>query len=69
MIKFENKTNGRYYYLFFEKDLFDDVLVVVRGVVNYRPRRRVVCHGHHEIHKHAKRLCKIRITRGYTLVD
>ena len=69
MIKFENKTNGRYYYLSVEKDLFNDVLVVVRGGINYSPRRRVVCHGYNEIYKHVERLCKIRLTRGYTLID
>lgn len=71
MIKFENKNNGRYYYLIIEKDLFDDfILCVLRGGRNHRRIIRQFVHpDHEEINREIQRITRIRLKRGYTLVN
>jgi len=69
MIKFENKSNGRYYYLIVEKDMFDVlVLTVIRGGVNHR----IIMHFGYGckdiIRKEIERISKKRLQRGYVLV-
>jgi len=71
MIKFENKENGRYYYLMIERDLFDDfVLRIIRGGIY---ARRSICQykalSEDAIEKEIQRLSRIRLQRGYTLVN
>jgi hypothetical protein len=69
MIKFE-RDDGRFYYMSVEKDMFDDlVLLVVRG----GSRNRVVHRssvGHIEtIMATIIQLSRRRLQRGYTLVQ
>lgn len=70
MMMFENHANGRYYCLMIERDLLDDcVLVVIRGGLLARVTRRV-CHGSPaECQKKMQKMCKRRISRGYSLVN
>lgn len=70
MIKFENQSNGRYYYLSIEKDLFDDyVLCVLRGGRNHRRNvRQFINLDCKEIDKEIEKLSKRRLQRGYTLI-
>jgi len=69
MIKFENKTNGRFYYLSLHKDLLGDV-----GIrINYGGRhvcrvRFIACTSGLELQKQIEQLSKRRIKRGYSLV-
>jgi hypothetical protein len=42
MLKFENPTNGRYYYLYIERDLLNDmVLTIIRGGSRSRVVQRI----------------------------
>ena len=70
MIKFENKENGRYYYLSINRDLLNEfVLTIARGGRNIHLVRHLgyACIG--TIHKEIERLSKRRLKRGYTLVS
>lgn len=69
MIKFE-RSDGRYYYMSVERDLFNDlVLMVIRGGASAN-RRYSVCVGHvQDIMAELLRLCKRRLQRGYILVQ
>jgi hypothetical protein len=71
MIKFENKENGRYYYLSIERDLFDDyILCVLRGGRHHRRIVRQFVHVDNQaIQKEIQRLSRLRLQRGYTLVN
>lgn len=71
MIKFENKTNGRYYYLDVETDIFgDNMLSVTRGGRFNRGINYAVLAGSLDaIHHKIQEITKIRLNRGYTLVD
>ena len=71
MVKFENKSNGRYYYLVVETDLFgDNVLNITRGGAFFNRRNiRSVSGSMEEIQREITRLTKIRLQRGYTLVN
>lgn len=69
MLKFENPNNGRYYYIFKERDLLNDlVLTVIRGGNNTHVRRSIGFDCELAIHKEICRLSKKRIKRGYILV-
>lgn len=69
MIKFENKTNGRFYYLSIQKDLLNDiVLTIIRGGSNSRVVRNICYDSMESIMKELQRLMKRRLKRGYTLV-
>ncbi len=70
MLKFENKSNGRYYYISSSKDLFGDISIkVMRGSKSKNILKTIGCRSKkeafHEIHKIIKR----RIQRGYTLLE
>lgn len=70
MIKFENKENGRFYYLSVKKDLFDEwVLVIFRGGANSRVVRTFGFNCLYSIQNEINRIAKIRLKRGYTLID
>jgi len=71
MLKFYNQTNGRYYYMSIERDLFDDyVLNVVRGGISKRIHYNPFVHQDVEkVHGEIARLSRIRLQRGYTLVN
>lgn len=70
MIKFEHPTNGRYYYISVQKDLFNDMaIVVLRGGRNHRIIRTFGICSREAIDAEIKRLCKRRLARGYTLIN
>lgn len=70
LIKLENKTNGRFYYLLTQKDLFNElVLTVIRGG---HGRSVVIRYGYnckHRIEMEIIRLTKRRLRRGYCLIE
>lgn len=69
MIKFENRNNGRYYYLIVEKDLFDVlVLTIIRGGLNHRIVMHLGYGCRMAIGKEIERITKKRLQRGYVLV-
>lgn len=69
MIKFENKMNGRFYYLKVERDLLNDwVLTIINGG---HFSRRVSHFGFNNldiINRHIERITKRRLKRGYEIV-
>lgn len=72
MIKFENKSNGRYYYLYIQRDMLNDVvLTVVRGGRNVRVARNVsiLYDNRDSLSDEIARLSKRRIKRGYHLIS
>jgi len=69
MIKFENKSNGRFYYMEIRKDLLDYVVVIVFGGSNVTRTRTIACDSRMDLHKELDRLSKRRIGRGYVLVS
>lgn len=70
MLKFENKSNGRYYYITTERDIFNDlVLTVIRGGIHGRCVRHYGFNCQESIIREINRLTKLRIKRGYTLVS
>jgi len=70
MIKFENKNNGRYFYLYIARDMFDDlVLTVIRGGRNARVLRNYRSGDLPVLEGEIARISKQRIKRGYTLVN
>lgn len=69
MIKFENKTNGRFYYLSIQKDILNDlVLTIVRGGKHHSVIRNIGYHCMDAITNEIQRIIKRRLKRGYTLV-
>jgi hypothetical protein len=69
MIKFENKTNGRFYYLSLQKDILNDlVLTIIRGGRNSQRVLNVNYNCLDAITNELQRLIKRRLKRGYTLV-
>ena len=71
MIKFENQENGRYFYIQVERDLFDELcLRVVRGGRHVRGISHIVTVGSRKtIRAEIKRLSRLRLQRGYTLIN
>jgi hypothetical protein len=70
MIKFENQQNGRYYYMTVQKDMLDEmVLVVIRGGVRSRVIRRLRCGEGDTIRAEIEKITKKRLKRGYSLVS
>ena len=70
MIKFENRTNGRFYYISVKKDLFGDLCVhITRGGRNSSIGRLIFCGNGRMVREEIRRISKLRIQRGYTLVD
>ena len=69
MIKFENKSNGRFYYLLVQHDLFGDrILLAIRGGCYARVIRTLAFGDEQTIEKAISRISKQRLKRGYTLV-
>lgn len=69
MIKFENETNGRFYYLSIEKDLVHDcVLHVMYGGKNISRRRTAIYGDVEKVQREIERITKKRLSRGYSLV-
>ena len=70
MLKFENPTNGRFYYIQINKDMLDDsVLCITFGGANV-VRHRVHMRGDESLlHREVEKLSKKRIRRGYILLN
>ena len=69
MIKLENKTNGRFYYLSLQRDLLDDlVLTITRGGARISLVRSKGFRDMALCTKEISRIIKRRLQRGYTLV-
>lgn len=69
MIKFENKKNGRFYYLEIQEDLLKDkVLVAYRGGKFASVVRKMATGCDATIQKEIEKISKIRISHGYELV-
>ena len=70
MFKFHNPTNGRYYYIAIQQDMFDKyVLVVFRGG-KFTPRAIKRTYGFKDkgsLDNAIQRLYRRRIARGYRL--
>lgn len=71
MIKFENKSNGRYYYIFVETDIFGhNILGVIRGGMYKRGVYIAILSGNMgSIAKKIQEITVIRLRRGYTIVN
>ena len=69
-IKFENNTNGRYYYISTYRDLFDAYIIHIARGGNYK---RVICrrayNSQETVEIEIKRLSRLRLQRGYTRVE
>lgn len=69
MIRFENKSNGRFYYLLVEKDESNNfALRIIRGGRNIRIVRSVLFDCALSLRNELDRLSKRRLRRGYSLV-
>jgi hypothetical protein len=69
MIKYENKSNGRFYYLEIKRDLIGDlVLCITRGGNNVSVIRTLGFTSRMALDKELARICKKRERRGYELV-
>jgi hypothetical protein len=70
MIKFENKSNGRFYYIAIERDLFDELgILVIRGGNRTSVRRFIYLGEQTLCQTEIERISKIRLARGYTLIN
>jgi hypothetical protein len=69
MLKFENPTNGRFYYVEIKKDMLDDtVLAITYGGYFHSRHRNIMCDSYPAICAEIKRIAKRRIAHGYVLV-
>lgn len=70
MIKFENSTNGRFYYIDVKKDLFGDLCIhITRGGLNSSVSRLIFCDNGRMVREEIRRISKLRVQRGYTLIE
>lgn len=70
MIKFENIQNKRYYYLIKNQDILNAwVLTIIRGGTQTRVVRHYGYDCCETIDKEIVRISKIRLRRGYTIVQ
>ncbi len=70
MIKFENYSNGRYFYIKIQKDLLNDtILTIFRGGRNHHIVRHYGYNCPRIIANAIRRLSRLRLRRGYTLVQ
>lgn len=70
MIRFENESNGRFYYMTIERDLFDDIVIrIVRGGRGVSVCRLVYCGCEDIARDEIGRLSRIRQRNGYTLIE
>lgn len=69
MLKFENPSNGRYYYLETHRDLLNDlVLTITRGGAHSRIVRHFGYNCETTLIREIERIKRIRLKRGYELV-
>jgi hypothetical protein len=65
MLKFENPTNGRFYYLEVTNEL---VIRIVFGGRRVCRMRTIICDNRDKLLKEFDRLSKRRLKRGYVLI-
>ncbi len=70
MIKFENEKNGRFYYIDVDRDLFDELVIVVTRGGRFSSINKLI-HCVDDVHCQAEinRLTRLRLQRGYTVVS
>jgi len=69
MIKFENKNNGRFYYVYVSQDMLNDLVIrIVFGGVGVSRDRIIFCGNRKDIQKEIERITKRRLSRGYSIV-
>lgn len=69
MLKFENKTNGRFYYVKVQKDIFGQWIINCnRGGVYYSVQRILFSGDVAAVRKKLQDIIKRRTARGYTLI-
>lgn len=69
MIKFENRSNGRYYYLAVQRDMLNEhVLIIIRGGHHSNVVRRMGFNSALVLQDQIDRLSKRRLQRGYSLI-
>jgi hypothetical protein len=69
-IKFENKTNGRWYYIQIQRDIFNELgLYIRRGGRNASVGWLVFCGSYREVYSKIREITQRRLQRGYILVD
>jgi hypothetical protein len=69
MLKFENHDNGRYYYLYVNRDLLNDlVLTTIRGGQHHRRVHHFGFNSKDAIIKEIDRITKVRLKHGYRMV-
>lgn len=69
MLKFENKTNGRFYYVKVQRDLFGHLVINCnRGGVHHSIERILFCGNAREIREKIREIIKRRTARGYALI-
>lgn len=70
MIRFENKENGRFYYMVVENDDSNRLILrIIRGGKRVRVVRSVSYDCSLDVRKEINRLSKRRIRHGYTLMQ
>jgi len=69
MIKFENRSNGRYYYLAVQRDMLNEyVLIIMRGGRAANIVRRMGFSSALVLQDRIDQLSKRRLQRGYSLI-
>ncbi len=69
MIKFENRSNGRYYYLMVQEDMLNEyVLTIIRGGYTSNVVRRMGFSSALVLQDKIDCLSKRRLQRGYSLI-
>ncbi len=72
MLKFENQTNGRFYYISIVKDMLNDCVIrIVYGGHRHRRisrERHIACDSQRDLLSEIQRLSLRRLSRGYSLV-
>ena len=70
MIKFENATNGRFFYIKVEGDLLNAyALTIIRGGRQSCVTRRAGFDNRLDLEQEVQRLIKRRLSRGYALLS
>lgn len=70
MLKFENCSNGRFYYIDARHDLFGDLILhIVRGGTGVSVINILFVGNENNMRKQIDRLSRLRLRRGYTLVN
>lgn len=69
MLKFENKSNGRFYYIKLQRDLFGELVINhFRGGSRIAVERILFCGDFLSVRKKLRQIIKRRTARGYSLV-